>query len=185
MKKLLQRARCGFTLIELLVVITIIGILAAMLFPVFGRVRENAYRVKCTSNLKQIGLGLAQYYDDNGSTMPTNDVTGLASMSNYLGNALQIFLCPSDAASGAKTAWTNGVALAVANCSYTYCASNQWQGTTTIPIFADRGDATSNGLWNVASPHKADGGNILWSDGHVAFQKKGNGMETFIGVFKP
>jgi prepilin-type N-terminal cleavage/methylation domain-containing protein/prepilin-type processing-associated H-X9-DG protein len=60
----------GFTLIELLVVIAIIAILAAILFPVFARARENARRASCQSNLKQIGLGFAQYIQDYDSTYP-------------------------------------------------------------------------------------------------------------------
>ncbi len=60
----------GFTLIELLVVIAIIAILAAILFPVFARARENARRASCQSNLKQIGLGLLQYSQDFDELMP-------------------------------------------------------------------------------------------------------------------
>jgi prepilin-type N-terminal cleavage/methylation domain-containing protein/prepilin-type processing-associated H-X9-DG protein len=62
-----KQLRGGFTLIELLVTIAIISILAAMLFPVFARVRENARRASCMSNLKQLGLAWMQYgqdYDD-------------------------------------------------------------------------------------------------------------------------
>src|SRR3954466_6301394 len=60
----------AFTLIELLIVIAIIALLAAILFPVFGRARENARRASCQSNMKQIGLGLQMYIQDYDGRVP-------------------------------------------------------------------------------------------------------------------
>ena len=64
-------SRKGFTLIELLVVIAIIAILAAILFPVFQRVRENARRTACLSNTKQLGIAVTQYTQDYDEQMPS------------------------------------------------------------------------------------------------------------------
>ena len=65
-----QSSRQGFTLIELLVVIAIIAILAAILFPVFSKAREKARQAKCTSNLKQLGLAVTIYTQENDETLP-------------------------------------------------------------------------------------------------------------------
>ncbi len=65
-----RHCREGFTLIELLVVIAIMAILAAILFPVFARARENARRTSCLSNLKQMGLAVMQYTQDNDEKYP-------------------------------------------------------------------------------------------------------------------
>lgn len=67
----------GFTLIELLVVIAIIAILAAILFPVFARARENARRSSCGSNMKQLGLAVMQYSQDYDEMLPSSR-TGIA-----------------------------------------------------------------------------------------------------------
>jgi prepilin-type N-terminal cleavage/methylation domain-containing protein/prepilin-type processing-associated H-X9-DG protein len=104
MKLIKAHPKQGFTLIELLVVIAIIAILAAILFPVFGRARENARRSSCQSNLKQIGLGFAQYTQDYDETFPVEQMNATASpgpygwadgLQPYL-KSIQIFQCPSD-----------------------------------------------------------------------------------------
>lgn len=82
----------GFTLVELLVVIAIIALLAAVLFPVFGRARENARRSSCQSNLKQIGLTFVQYTQDYDQyTMPR---PRLIYLYPYI-KSTQVLLCPS------------------------------------------------------------------------------------------
>ncbi len=90
----------GFTLIELLVVIAIIALLAAILFPVFARARENARRASCQSNLKQIALGWLMYAQDYDGRLsyypydadPSPNVMG--KVLPYVKNT-QVFRCPS------------------------------------------------------------------------------------------
>ena len=90
----------GFTLIELLVVIAIIAVLAAILFPVFARARENGRRSTCLSNLKQIGLGFMQYTQDYDeayplSSFPAHNISWTVSAQPYM-KSVQLFRCPSD-----------------------------------------------------------------------------------------
>ncbi|PQV62606.1 prepilin-type cleavage/methylation domain-containing protein [Abditibacterium utsteinense] len=116
-----RSTRTGFTLIELLVVIAIIAILAAILFPVFGRARENARRSSCQSNLKQIGLAMMQYaqdYDEHVSAAGTGDKPWDGLISPYLGfkvtgegpnqGSAMILRCPSDSIVRPSTAQNPG-----------------------------------------------------------------------------
>ena len=100
-----DRKISAFTLIELLVVIAIIAILAAILFPVFARARENGRRASCQSNLKQIGLGILQYSQDYDEKLvpPTNYITNNSPLNDAWFNLVQpyikseqVFTCPSD-----------------------------------------------------------------------------------------
>jgi len=104
-----MRNNKGFTLIELLVVIAIIAILAAILFPVFAKVREKARQTSCLSNEKQLGLGFLQYAQDNDERYFTGVPDKTDSSGNYEGEgegwggsvypyvkSVGVFKCPDD-----------------------------------------------------------------------------------------
>jgi prepilin-type N-terminal cleavage/methylation domain-containing protein len=87
--------RRAFTLIELLVVIAIIAILAAIMFPVFAAARSAARRTACISNLRQIGLALQMYRQDNDE-LPMH----LSAINEAYVKDPRIFVCPNDVAKG-------------------------------------------------------------------------------------
>lgn len=101
--------RNGFTWIELLVVLGVLLLIAAILFPVFARSRENPHKGSCQSNLKQIGLGFKQYTQDYDDEFPLYNVGNVGSTSSgsytvthwvqslqgYT-KSIQIFQCPTE-----------------------------------------------------------------------------------------
>ncbi|PYK97688.1 MAG: hypothetical protein DME19_15420 [Verrucomicrobia bacterium] len=100
----------AFTLVELLVVLAILGVLAGLLLPAFSKAKEAGRAAACLSNLRQIGIALQLYTQDNNNRLPvmrdrlfetnappsTNVLPGVdVVLSNYLG-AVQVLRCPSD-----------------------------------------------------------------------------------------
>ena len=102
-----MNVRKGFTLIELLVVIAIIAILAAILFPVFAKVREKARQTTCASNEKQLSLAVLQYVQDYDEKFPacfdqgrTPNINWGQEVYPYV-KSLGAFACPSNVIAGA------------------------------------------------------------------------------------
>jgi prepilin-type N-terminal cleavage/methylation domain-containing protein len=138
----------GFTLIELLVVIALIAILAAMLLPALASAKEKGKRIACLSNLKQIGLGLTLYTDNNDQKMPSalsygarpnqpgadapntvqfTDMYGGVPKDLDLSNA-RVFWCPSDRFNTP----TNGIITTNSFSSYRY-RFVVWDNTVRFP----------------------------------------------------
>jgi prepilin-type N-terminal cleavage/methylation domain-containing protein/prepilin-type processing-associated H-X9-DG protein len=194
----MRRNGKGFTLIELLVVIAIIALLAAILFPVFARARENARRASCQSNLKQFGLAFAQYTQDYDERFPANitlaapgpQLRWYDSIEPYV-KSQQLFVCPSD------THFQRGSAISDQNISYGY--NGVWIGgnDTTKPVatlseiaFTSQtvlmADAHHQALSNFKAfpkevadgyqpyPVHLEGANFAFVDGHVKWYQKTN-----------
>jgi prepilin-type N-terminal cleavage/methylation domain-containing protein/prepilin-type processing-associated H-X9-DG protein len=131
-----KTTRSGFTLIELLVVIAIIAILAAILFPVFARARENARRSSCQSNLKPLALGVMQYSQDYDERFPSyanaSGQNGWSMLTQPYLKSLQILQCPSD--SGVPTLKVDGTPDDVqpGYVDYAYNVSLGWSDVGTV-----------------------------------------------------
>ena len=186
----------GFTLIELLVVIAIIGILAGILLPVLSRARESARSTQCASNVKQIGMGLIMYANENSEAFPSSTADAMLSLNllfpNYISDQ-RVFKCPSDTF---VTATTNaGIAAATKftknQCSYGYDYTHTQADDADVAILADRPRNTNANVPVVPSENSPNHGgtvnpagtaddagrgqNVLYLDGHVEF------MSTALG----
>jgi prepilin-type N-terminal cleavage/methylation domain-containing protein/prepilin-type processing-associated H-X9-DG protein len=170
--------RHAFTLIELLVVIAIIAILAAMIYPVYQRITANSKAAACLSNLRQIGMAMNGYLNENQNIMPSLQVARSSTNDNvpvidntfdkYLTDK-RVFVCPADnkgygTTSGTSYYWNSALnGQAVASLNFLQLVTD----STHIPIISDK-----EGF----HPYLDNKVNILYADGHVT-----NDVKFFTG----
>ena len=130
--------RRGFTLIELLVVIAIIAILAAILFPVFAKAREKARQSSCSSNMKQLGLGLMQYVQDYDEMLPA------------------AYADEVPATGAGRVRWHEAIGPYVKNAQIRFCPSHSGLDRTLIDSCSYAACMTGH-VWNYGTPGKSIG----------------------------
>lgn len=169
-----RAARRGFTLIELLVVVAIISILAAILFPAFGRARENARRTSCASNLKQIGLAALQYTQDydgtnmrswNGTDFGPSDATErykwMDSLQPYA-KSEQIFNCPSEGKVNRPYRFRDGTNYGSYGINGAYFGESQARTSPDVLSEADIEDAAGT-VWVTETVEPINNFSFAWA----------------------
>lgn len=201
--------RQGFTLIELLTVIAIIGILAAILIPTVGKVRETARRTVDASNLRQIGQASLIFANDNDQRLPASTAQFTTTgFQNSGGSGANAKIVAGGLAIGGglndASMWFTGTELPTGlstvlsanrltleqsgspnnfnnrtSLSFTYITGLTTNDPSTVPIAYTRGLASS-GLWGTGSPYGQDGGHIVFIGGNVQFYRNISGANQLI-----
>ncbi|HZP83582.1 MAG TPA: DUF1559 domain-containing protein [Chthonomonadaceae bacterium] len=156
--------RPAFTLVELLVVIAIIAALAAMLLPIFATARSSARRTACISNLRQLGLALAIYRQDNDDLPPH-----LSVLYPSLASDARLFVCPNDPRRGQYDGnlRVEGTLFLPSGVSYDYVP--QWNVAQELGWWQP-GPPFGPGKWEDLTPvvgcqwHWAKGFNASWAN---------------------
>ncbi len=143
----------GFTLIELLAVITILSMLVALLVPVTGRILESSRTVKCLSNLKQMGVAIELFAQDNHGELPYGKTFGSRSVwtdaiASYSGGnegtwrtPIGVMECPSAGRDGRPLIWGKGYAMND-NPGYPDVVPESWKRNWEEPWCARSGESS-------------------------------------------
>ena len=153
----LLRGHSGFTLIELLVVVAIIGILAAMLFPVFANAREKSRQTQCMSNQRQIWMAITLFAQDNNEIFPS--ATQVWSQTNLSPKVLHCLTDINPTSTNSYVFNANLSALPLARISDTSLVVTDGVGGVTISY--NDSDIALRHLGKAA---------VCWGDGHLSLE---------------
>jgi prepilin-type N-terminal cleavage/methylation domain-containing protein len=175
------KKKSGFTLIELLVVIAIIAILAAILFPVFVRVKAAALKTQCSSNMKQCGIALQTYLSENDDALPYSNATpeipnfsidgGWATTLADNLKSKDITICPADSENTLSSyIWKNAIDIA-AQALVNPCRkmSDFCSPSEQIFLYEENGYHDGGKVLSQLTQQNQIQMNVVFMDSHVKF----------------